>query len=767
MALYRLKDENGQPLLNGIDYLEVSVDRQSILVYCIHSVTNTDLEKENFQIESVDGLGEENISVESVNVDDNVITLGIRPSSDRSIYKLQIIEADAESLQPWQGFDPQLFQVEFSFGVSEVSEFDCESLPPSPDLPPPTPTIDYLAKDYGSFRQLMLDRLAVTMPEWKERSPADLGVMLVELVAYTADYLSYYQDAVATEAYLGTARKRVSMRRHARLLNYLMHDGCTSRAWVVLQVEKAMTLRGAISPAQNSQPYPGTRFLTKRPNLASGILNDKQFKAAVNEGAVIFETMYDVKLNPAGNEIHFYTWGDGDCYLAKEATQATLENPEGAIDYLKPGAILLFEEIGINTEDVRIDANPAHRHPVLLTKVTPGEDLLFNQKIIEIEWAADDRLPFDLTISKIIGEREISYSVARGNVVLVDRGRTVNYPFDADEDQKLDPGSKDRLVRLAYGPITQQGKVRNPSGKLVLDLTQNPQAAAAEAMKWELAKVIPAIALSELDPERQETHYWYPQKDLLNSDRFAREFVVETEDDGRAYLRFGDGNLGRKPKAGIQLTPIYRVGNGRSGNVGAESIAHIYDDRGLADLVLKGNNPIRNPLPAQGGIDPESIEEVKLYAPQAFRTLQRAVTEADYVEIVQRFSGISKALATRRWTGSWYTIFITVDRLDGLPVDEDFKTKLRQFLEPFRLTGQDLEIEEPCFVPLDLFLTVQVKVGYFRSEVKAALSLEFSNRVLNERRLGFFHPDNFSFGQPVYLSQVIARAMQVAGVQSV
>src|SRR3712207_7620689 len=49
---------------------------------------------------------------------------------------------------------------------------------------------------------------------------------LVELLAYTGDYLSYYQDAVATEAYLETARRRISVRRHVRLIDYPMHEGC-------------------------------------------------------------------------------------------------------------------------------------------------------------------------------------------------------------------------------------------------------------------------------------------------------------------------------------------------------------------------------------------------------------------------------------------------------------------------------------------------------------------------------------------------------------
>ena len=70
------------------------------------------------------------------------------------------------------------------------------------------------------------------MPDWRERNPADLGITLVELLAYAGDQLSYYQDAVATEAYLGTARRRTSVRRHARLVDYPMHDGANARAWL-------------------------------------------------------------------------------------------------------------------------------------------------------------------------------------------------------------------------------------------------------------------------------------------------------------------------------------------------------------------------------------------------------------------------------------------------------------------------------------------------------------------------------------------------------
>lgn len=100
------------------------------------------------------------------------------------------------------------------------------------------PELSYLARDYASFRQLILDRLAQLIPDWQERHVPDMGITLVDLLAYLGDHLSYFQDAVATEAYLGTARQRVSARRHARLVDYPMHEGCNARTFVHVEVAR-------------------------------------------------------------------------------------------------------------------------------------------------------------------------------------------------------------------------------------------------------------------------------------------------------------------------------------------------------------------------------------------------------------------------------------------------------------------------------------------------------------------------------------------------
>src|SRR5262249_6459148 len=159
---------------------------------------------------------------------------------DFSTYTLCVVETKGgrPTGQPHPAFDPRYACLDFTFTAGCPSDLDCQETEVCPPPIRPRPTIDYLAKDYDSFRQLMLDRLAVLVPGWTERHVPDLMLTLVELLAYEGDRLSYLQDAVATEAYLHTARQRISVRRHARLVDYFLQEGCNARAWVFVQAEQ-------------------------------------------------------------------------------------------------------------------------------------------------------------------------------------------------------------------------------------------------------------------------------------------------------------------------------------------------------------------------------------------------------------------------------------------------------------------------------------------------------------------------------------------------
>jgi len=120
----------------------------------------------------------------------------------------------------------------FRFNLDEEQPFDCRPAAPPSVVQDEAITIDYLVKDYASFRQALLDFIPTRMPAWTERSEADIGIMLLELFAASADELSYLQDRVANEAYLSTARQRRSIADHLALFDYQLDNGSAAHTWL-------------------------------------------------------------------------------------------------------------------------------------------------------------------------------------------------------------------------------------------------------------------------------------------------------------------------------------------------------------------------------------------------------------------------------------------------------------------------------------------------------------------------------------------------------
>jgi hypothetical protein len=80
------------------------------------------------------------------------------------------------------------------------------------------------------------------------------------------------------------------------------------------------------------------------------------------------------------------------------------------------------------------------------------------------------------------------------------------------------------------------------------------------------------------------------------------------------------------------------------------------------------------------------------------------------------------------------------------------------------MAGIDVELERPVYVPLELVLTGCVAAGRLREDVELALRQVFTSGVRPDGRPGFFHPDRFTFGQSLRLSDVVAAAMTVDGL---
>ena len=430
---------------NGLDHVEVSDDHRTLTV--------------SFLAKAPAGLGPGNITItgdqqvtgitvlsvrlcadDDPEIDD-CIQVTVSQPGDASCYQLCLVEADAQGRPtdvPLAGMDPRYACVGFSFMAGCPTGLDCAA---TQACPPPVlaePDLSYLAKDYASFRQLLLDRLALIMPAWTETHEPDIGIAIVELLSWVGDELSYYQDAVGTEAYLQTARLRISVRRHLTLIDYRMHDGCNARTWVCVELSGT----GPVTLQQGDICF----ITTPSPAAAAGepALLQSGLSAAVPGSYLVFEPVIPAEavIYPAHSEMYFWTWGDGQCCLPAGATAATLVDawagdPPAADGadvaaarpralHLAAGDVIIIEEIVGPRTGAAADADPRHRQAVRLTAVEQAVDPLFEQPIVSVRWSAADALTFPVCLSSLNSSDCVPVcpvSVARGNVILVDHGR--------------------------------------------------------------------------------------------------------------------------------------------------------------------------------------------------------------------------------------------------------------------------------------------------------------------------------------------------------
>jgi hypothetical protein len=537
-------------------------------------------------------------------------------------------------------------------------------------LPPAGPEISYLARDFAALRQRLLDRLAVVLPDWSNRQIPDVTMTLVELLAFVGDRLSYHQDAVATEAYIGTARRRVSVRRHARLVNEALHEGCCARTVVLLEEldsspELALDALAFVTPFDDAPVGPAV--LPQPPEFGGEV-----FCPAPGSVPPLF----------------------GQLSLAEDlgagATSAAIEG--SAALHLRPGSLLIFE-------------TKEGAHPVRLSSVRA-----LGGGTARAAWHWDDRLP-----------QAAPRATTRlsGAALCVEHGRPLCERLSADR-------------RLRRGPVT---------------FSDVPRAgdSCARLLRPDAKRAVPQIRL--LEGTQRAVWQWRP--DLLDSRADDPHFTLEIDDNGAAHVRFGDGSCGRAPDEHAFFDVEYRVGNGVAGNVAANALTH----------VVGGRLRVCQHGAARGGAAAEPVEALR--ARLVLRSSElpaRAVVAADYARIAQAHPRVQRAAAHIAWSGTCELVRVAIDPAAAYELPDDLKAELVASLEGVRRIGQEVRVELARFVPIRIWLEVTIR----REHSRAAAA-----RAIRGKLRELLHPDQLSFGQPVYQSHLVRAVRAIGAVESI
>jgi len=697
------------------------------------------------------------------------LRLKVQPIGDYSTYTLHVIYEDAvldgggNPVLDDQGhpvleskIDPLFASIDFKFRPGCFNS-NCRR-PATYEKPDDEPVIDYLARDFDSFKHTLITAMMERVPGWKPTSEADLDQVLIDLIAADADELADYQDRVMNEAYFGRARKRVSLARHARLMDYHIHQGNQATTVIALKT--------------------GSDVAVPR---GFGVLGTKKWQ---DPGAVIFTSAHDRDCYEDLNQLSPYRWGEVVTALEAGSTEADIVPPAGDTktdadalrDLLRqtgtaPGALNELKENGVLALVIVERLNPATGTPNgvdrtarQLLHLLEGEaaaesvhDPVEDRWVVRVHWRTEDRLQrrYALTTDGPLIPATGDVTCFHGNLVRVTHGRphrTDFYPPGAAlghaDDSQFE---RSDAAHYEYPPKSRWG--------VLCPLPNAPLAYRNTPPGGEIAPVTTlAVAVSGID------NPWAERIDFIESESDDAHFVVETDEYGRSTVRFGNNVNGRGLPEGAVVTCRYQVGGGTAGNVGADTLVSFDGSpSGYPEI-----EEVWQPFDVTDGREPEPPAEIIRNAPQAYRARQlRAVTLADYAKRAEGLPDVSHAHAEYGWTGSWRTVRLAIDPKGTTELTRQVRERLAGHLNAVRLIGEDIEIRRARYAPLDIFLQVCAHPDYWAEDLEGELETEFSTGYTADGRMGFFHPDAWTFGQSLHVSQLIGRAMTVKGIDRV
>jgi hypothetical protein len=644
--------------------------------------------------------GQVQVAAIAATADPLTLRLTVSPIGDYSTYTLSVDHAN---------IDPIFASLDFKFRPG------CFSIDCAPDWTPPGPPdrpakFDTLARDYESFRHALVVAMQDRVPGWMPTSDADLSVTLLDLFSAAADELADIQDRVMNEAYLATARRRVSLARHARLVDYYIHEG--NQASTVL----------ALRTSQDTQ-------------LLSG------FAVTTDPGASIgttFVTIEDAAVRVSLGDIRLYTWSDVITALAAGETTADLAFPSIAEAAAYVTQVLTQANPRLVLEQAKDpeSGNPAGRDPnkrqlLRVTGATLVTDPLAPALgIVRVTWNSDDALRSDYCFIEPATPdhpRFDDVSLFHGNIVAATSGTPVS--------QTLVP------VETPWGAVC----ALRPDWPVLYTAT-TPDGAT------------PTLSTLSVTVG---TDIWTETISLVHSGPEDQHFAVETDEKLRTVIRFGNDTNGASVKATANVVATWRAGLGLDGSIGRDRLSYIV----TSGTSITG---VWNPFDASDGRAPEPAAEIRRNAPEAYRQHQlRAVTLADYIARAEEVDKVQRAAAQYLWTGSWRTVRVTIDPLGGELLTPDLAAAVADHLEPLRLIGEDIEIRPPAYVPLRIELTVCLRDDVWAEDVRYAILEELSDGFTSDGRLALFNPDNWTFGQPLFESQIAGRLELVGGVEHI
>jgi predicted phage baseplate assembly protein len=224
------------------------------------------------------------------------------------------------------------------------------------------------------------------------------------------------------------------------------------------------------------------------------------------------------------------------------------------------------------------------------------------------------------------------------------------------------------------------------------------------------------------------------------------------------------------PKNAMLVMRAYRYGGGRAGNVARGAI-------NVLKTALPYIDRVENRQPAQGGLDGENLEDLKIRVPGHLRSLGRAVTAADYEYLTREAApnqvGRVHCLQPPATMAGEVRLLVIPEvpyfqgfiAPESLRLSPEVRQQIVEFLDERRLLSTRLEVAEPTYH------WVQTEVR-FRPAAKRVP--DTVRQAIEARLYEFLNPvsggddgQGWPFGRSLFASDIIALLLNVPGVDFV
>lgn len=619
----------------------------------------------------------------------------------------------------------------------------------------PSLEYDYLAKDFESIRELMITNINRLLPDWQEITAADMGIMIVEILAYVADYLSYRQDFAANEAYLETALLETSIKRHARLLGYFAQEGCASRTILTFEVSDQLEIEAETAVLSGHSSIEN-RFITRNSDL---------FHRSLNGGATCFETRRDLIALPLLNRLKIHDFGLPDYTLYAGATSVIVELP---LEYKDKEVPLKIDDIIVLQHITSADFLRHSRQPDQLTahavRLTLIEKMRHPLKedvgatLVNLQWNHKDALPSDLTVtvsSTETGKPSETTTAVFANAVEAEYGLTRKIEVPVTDSELAD----DWTPQISASPLYSLSI--NDNGNLL---------SISDFLSSEPDRITyPTLTLTDYPLTGSEYSIkatrWQPTRDLLGHGCSDRVFKADRNEDDSLTLRFGKHGMGRTPSLSRLYSAHVREAAGSSASIGANVLRVIAPEDTQFSTFASRLIQVNNPLPATAVIPRENSDSIRLKSTDMLRDNKLCVTLDDYRNVANSFNEVKHANAWIITDEPWPYIHISILAHHSNVVDETLTTLVRERLSICRLLGRRLIVTGPKPVPLQIIVRILPLEGHAVTEINKQIIAVIGNTDTRQTK-GFFSAEKIRFEQSLYANQLISDISDIEGVKA-